>query len=177
MYVFTSVLLTSLLVPIILRFIVCKIQSSKSSPQYIFKYPIFIPILLLIGIITIILLFIWAYLSDYEASLALYVFLYSFYFLFTIAGAWQFWKTLNFQLILEEDFLLYRNFLGKVKQIKYEEISKIKTYNGKSNNPIQYRIYIGNKKIDVDNFTTNFNDFPNIMKKRLKKAKNTIHFT
>lgn len=72
--------------------------------------------------------------------------------------------------------IVYRNILGIVKRIKYEEISEIKTYNDKSNTPIKYRISIANKKIYVDYFTINFSDFPKLMKKRLKKVKRNIPF-
>ena len=72
--------------------------------------------------------------------------------------------------------MLYRNLFGIVRKISYEEITKIKIYKDKSNNPIKYKIYIGETRIVIENFTTNFNDFPKIMKRRLKTAKNNVKF-
>lgn len=175
MKVFLSVFLTGLLVPLILRFIVFKTQSKKSSSQYTFKYPKFTVIFFLIATIILVAVNIWLCLS-YKENLKAFVFLLPFYLLFAIAEALQFLKTLNYQLVLEEDYIVYRNILGIVKRIKYEEISEIKTYNDKSNTPIKYRISIANKKIYVDYFTINFSDFPKLMKKRLKKVKRNIPF-
>ena len=89
---------------------------------------------------------------------------------------WGFLKTLNFKLVLEDDFIVYRNLFGFTKKIQYEEVSRIKTYLDKSHNVIEYKIYIGKTRIVVGNFTTNFNDFPKIMKRRLKKAKCNVKF-
>lgn len=174
MQVFLSIFLTNLLVPLILRFIVFKSQSSKSPSPYTFKYPKYLSIIFIVAIVIIIALFSGAYLSDAEPSLELEIFLGSFYSLFTIALIWQLMKVLNFQLILEEDFILYRNLLGIVQKIRYDEVSKIKTYNDKFNNPIKYKIYICKKWIEVDNFIINFKEFPKIMKKRLKRVKSSI---
>ena len=58
--------------------------------------------------------------------------------------------------------------------MQYEDVSRIKTYLDKSDNVIKYKIFIGDTRIVIENFTTNFNDFPRIIKKRLKKAKNNV---
>ena len=172
---FISIFLITLLVPIILGFITFKIRSLKSSSLYTFKYPKFLVIFFLISTIILTAVNVWLCLS-YKENQKAFVFLFPFYLLFAIAVAWQFLKTLNYQLSLEEDYILYRNLWRVVKRIKYEEISEIKKYNDKSNNPIKYKICIGNKKICVDNYTMNFNDFSKIMKKRLKKIKSNIKF-
>ena len=176
MHIFLSIFLTSLLVPIILRFVTSKSQSSKSHSPYTFKYPIFWVLFFSIGLLLIVALFVGAYLQDNEIQIELKIFLISFYSIFTFAGVWHLLKTLNFKLVLEEDSILYRNLFGITKKIQYEEISRIKKHTDKFNNVIKYRIYIGNTRIDVENFTTNFNDFPIILKKRLKKAKNNVQF-
>ena len=124
----------------------------------------------------VIALFVWAYSSDYEPKLELEIFLLSFYSIFTFAIILQILKVLNFQLELEEEFMLYRNLFGIVRKISYEEITKIKIYKDKSNTSIKYKIYIDKKGLSVDNFMVNFNNFPGIIKKRLKKAKNKVHF-
>jgi hypothetical protein len=78
MDVFLTILLTSLFVPLILEFIVLKISSSKCSSLYAFRYPKYLLVIFVAGLITIIALFIWAYLSDYEPKLELGIFLFSF---------------------------------------------------------------------------------------------------
>ena len=174
MHIFLTMYLTSILVPIILRFITCKSQSSKSCSQYTFKYPLFLVLLFLIGAFAIIALCVGAYLQDSEVQLELQILIVSFYSIFAFAVFWHFLKTLNFKLVLAEDFMIYRNLFGITKEIQYGEVSRIKTYRDKSHNVTKYKVYIGNTAIVVENFTTNFNNFPKIMKKRLNKAKNNV---
>ena len=176
MQIFLTFYLTSILVPIILRFVTWKSQSSKSCSPYTFKYPLFLVLLFLIGAFAIIALCVGAYLQDNEAQIELQIFIFSFYSIFEFAVIWHFLKTLNFKLVLEDDFIVYRNLFGITKEIQYEEVSRIKTYTDKFHNVIKYKIYIGETRIVVENFTTNFNDFPKIIKKRLKKAKNNVQF-
>jgi len=176
MHIFLSVYLTSIFVPVILRYITCKSQSSKSYSPYTFKYPLFLVLIFLTGIFAIIALCVGAYLQENEVQLELQILLVSFYSIFAFAVAWHFLKTLNFKLLLEEDFIVYRNLFGVTKKIQYEEVSRIKTYLDKSHNVIKYKIYIGDTSIVVENFTTNFNDFPKIMKRRLKKARHNVQF-
>ena len=176
MHIFLTIFLTGILIPIILRFVTWKSQSSKSCSPYTFKYPLFLALFFLIGSFAIIALCVGAYLQDNEAQIELKIFIFSFYSIFAFAVAWHFLKTLNFKLVLEDDFIVYRNLFGVTKKIQYEEVSRIKTYLDKSHNVIKYKIYIGETRIVVENFTTNFNDFSKIMKRRLKKARNNVQF-
>ncbi len=176
MHIFLTIYLTSILVPIILRFVTWKSQSSKSCSPYTFKYPLFLVLFFLIGAFEIIALCVAAYLQDNEAQIELQILIFSFYSIFEFAAIWHVLKTLNFKLVLAEDFMIYRNLFGITKEIQYEEVSRIKTYMDKSHNVIKYELFIGETKIVVDNFTTNFNDFPKIMKRRLKTIKSTVRF-
>lgn len=176
MHVFLPILLTSLFVPLILEFIVLKSSLSKFSSPYTLRYPKYLSIVFIAGLIIIIALFVWVYLSGFEPKLELEIFLLSFYSIFTFLIILQILKVLNFQLELEEEFILYRNLLGIVRKISYEEITKIKRYKDKFNNPIKYKIYIDKKRLSVDNFMVHFNDFDKIMKKRLRKSKTTVQF-
>lgn len=175
MQVFLSVFLIGLLVPLILNFMVFKTQSSKSSSPDTYKYPRFLVIFF--GFFTFILVAINVWLClTYKENLKAFIFLFPFYLLFAVVAVWHFLKVLNYQLVLEEDCMVYRNLWRIVKKIKYEDISEIKTYKDKSNNTIKYRIYIGKRRIEIDNFTISFNDFPKLMKKRLKGVKSNIKF-
>ena len=176
MHIFLSIYLTSIFVPVILRYITCKSQSSKSYSPYTFKYPLFLVLIFLTGIFAIIALCVGAYLQDNDVQLELQILLISFYSIFAFTVAWHFLRALNFKLVLAEDFMIYRNLFGITKEIQYEEVSRIKTYMDKAHNVIKYRIYIGDTRIVVENFSANFNEFPKIMKKRLKEAKNNVQF-
>ena len=176
MQIFLSIFLTSFLVPIILSFVTWKSQSSKSCSPYTFKYPLFLVLFFLIGAFIIIALCIACYLQKNEAQIELQIFIFSSCSILEFAEIWQFLKILNFKLVLEDDFIVYRNLFGFTKKIQYEEVSRIKTYLDKSHNAIKYKIYIGETRIVIENFATNFNDFPKIMKRRLKKAKNNVKF-
>lgn len=176
MRIFLTISLTSILIPIILRFVTWKSQSSKSCSPYTFKYPLFLALFFLIGAFAIIALCVGAYLQDNEAQIELQIFIFSFYSIFEFAVIWHFLKTLNFKLVLEDDFIVYRNLFGFTKKIQYKEVSRIKTYLDKSHNVIKYKIYIGETRIVIENFTTNFNNFSKIMKRRLQTAKNNLRF-
>ena len=154
-----------------------KSQFSKARSLYTFKYPWFWATIFLIGAVIIIAIIVAAYyLRDDSVQLELQIFIFSFYSIFEFAVIWHLLKTLNFKLVLAEDFMIYRNLFGITKEIQYEEVSRIKTYMDKSHKVIKYKIYVGNTRIVVENITTNFNDFPKIMKRRLKKAKNKVQF-
>lgn len=176
MHIFLTISLTSILIPIVLRFVTWKSQSSKSCSPYTFKYPLFLALFFLIGACAIIALCVGAYLQGNEAQIELQIFIFSFYSIFEFAVIWHFLKTLNFKLVLEDDFIVYRNLFGFTKKIQYKEVSRIKTYLDKSHNVIKYKIYIGETRIVIENFTTNFNDFSKIMKRRLITAKNNLRF-
>ena len=176
MHIFLTISLTGILIPIILKFLTWKSQSSKSCSPYTFRYSKYLSIIFIAGLIIIIVLFVWVCLSGFEPKLELEIFLLSFYSIFTFAIILQILKVLNFQLKLEEEFMLYSNLFGIVRKISYEEITKIKIYKDKSHNVIKYKIYIGETRIVIENFATNFNDFPKIMKRRLKTVKNNLKF-
>ena len=180
MQIFLTMFLTNLLVPIILSLFAFKSQSSKSDSPYTFKYPMFLALFFLIGLLMIVALCVGAYLQAYlkgeEVQLELQIFIGSSYTILALAVVWQLFRTLNFKLVLEEDFILYRNLFRITRIIRYEEISRIREYKDKSNNVIKYKIYIGDTRIVIEYFTSNFNDFPKIMKKRLKKVRNNVKF-
>ena len=166
-------ILISLLVPLSLSVIIAKTQSIKPSSPYIFKYPKFL--IVFFGFFTIVLLGVNVWLClTYKENLKAFIFLFPCYLLFATLTIWVFLTSLNYRLVLEEEYMLYRNLFGRVKIIKYEEISAIKTEKYKNEN--QYIIYIGHRKIEVNQFVINYQDFPVLMKKRLKTIKSSIKF-
>ena len=168
-------ILISLLVPLSLSLIIAKTQSIKPSSPNMFKYPKFLVIFF--GFFTIVLLSVNVWLClTYKENLKAFIFLFPCYLLFATLVIWMFLTSLNYRLVLEEEYMLYRNLFGRVKIIKYEEISEIKTHKDKSNNVNEYKIYIVKKKIYVNCFMINFKDFSRLMKKKLKTIKSSIKF-
>jgi hypothetical protein len=164
----------------VLRFVVYKSSTNKSVNSCVLKYPKFLVILGIIGASFCIGLNVAVEFSDksqvYNIFLY-YMIVHTGFTILTIGGFWMFLQAMNWQLILEEDCMIYRNLWGKSRKIEYGEITKIKTCNNKYQEPIKYIVYTGDRRIIVENFTINFNVFPNIMKKRLKQAKNTVQFS
>ena len=115
MHVILSIFLTSLLVPLSLRLIVFKSQSLKSSSSYTFSFPKYLSVFFLISALLITAFCVGVFLQDHKAKLELEIFLLSCYTVFIIAIVSQFLKTLNFQLILEEDCMIYK-FMGEKPQ-------------------------------------------------------------
>ena len=123
-----SALLISISAPLILRIIIFKAESTKYSSTNIFKYPTFLTKFYLVGILFVSAIFIWAFLDiDYQTRALLYIIMLClFYFPLVTVTILLILRTLNFSLILDEEYMIYRNLFGKVKRIRYEEITKVK---------------------------------------------------
>lgn len=168
--------LISFIVPILVRFFLIRTYSIKTASRYTFKYPKFLTVVFLVPIVMIGGALIWAYLSNRQAALALHIVLAVFYTIFMTALIWAFLRTLSFQLTLEDDCIIYRNLLGRIKRIEYNEITAIKTYKDRFQNTIKFKIYIDNHSIEINHFMVNFRDFPKIMKRQLRKNKSPVQF-
>lgn len=188
MYVVLAVPLIYLLVPLIIGFMVFRARSTNNSSRNTLKYPRFLIWFFLVAMIVIALVIvvlfigvggvigIGAGLPGEEPHWSFFVIMIPFYTLFWLAIAYEFLNTLNFRLVLEEERIVYKNLWGVVRAKKYEEVSKVKAYRDKGENLIKYKIYFGRRVIVIDYFMENFTEFPRLMKKGLKKAKNRISF-
>ena len=164
-----------LLIPISLGIIIFKRQPLNPSSPYVFKYPKSLVVFLGFGAIFFTVASILLCLTHTE-NLQDFVFLFPVFLFFTIVESFGFLLNLNSQLVLEEEYILHRNCWGRVKKFKYEEISEIKTSKN-SNTTDAYKICIGNKKLEVNHYMTNFNKFPQFMENRINAIQNNIKFT
>lgn len=185
---FLAIPLIYLLVPLILGFMVFRARSMNFSSRNTLKYPRFLTWFFLVAMIVIALVIVVLFigvggvvgigggLPDEEPHWSYYVIMIPLYTLFWGAIAYEFLNTLNFRLVLEDERIVYKNLWGVVKVKKYEEVSRVKVYRDKGENLIKYKIYFGKRAIVIDHFMENFTEFPRLMKKGLKKAKNKISF-
>ena len=67
------------------------------------------------------------------------------FFLFSFLGLWLMLYALNWKIVIKEDTFIFRNMFGKKREIKYNEITKLKRIKIGG-----FRIYIGKKSIAVD---------------------------
>lgn len=174
-----STILISLIVPFVLRFVVYKSSTNKSVNSCVLKYPKFCAILGIMGASLFIGLNVAIEFSDktqVNNIFLYYMIMHTGSTILTIGGFWLFLHTMNWELILADDCMIYRNCFGIVKRIKYEEIVRIKTYCDRSQTVGKYKIYTPKCVIAFDYLTINFFDFSKVMKKRLKKAQSTVQF-
>lgn len=175
-----SAILISTIVPLVLGLLAFKASSSKISySSYTLKYTRFIPMLCLGTIILIAGLIVWALIQNTPFPIGGYIFLGIFYSLFICALVWGFLRGLNFRLILNEDVMIYRNIWGMVRRFDYKDIKEVRPLCNRFKHVEVYRIYVKGLRlwISIDYLTMGFNEFPGIMRKRLKKANNRIEFT
>ena len=176
LYVFIATFTIYLIVPLTLRVLVYRSRIHPSSNSYMLKYPRIIPIFTFPVVIFVAFVIVWASIKETHISLSLRIFILISYNLLFIAFSWLFLRTLNWQLILEEDHMVYRNSLGIVRQINYSDIKQVKTYYSRTAKAEQYKLYTSKQRITVDFLVVNFHNFPKIMKKRLKNIKSTVQF-
>ncbi len=85
--------------------------------------------------------------------------------------------TVNWKLVLADEYLIYRNLFRVTRQIRYEDILKIvPLYRDKAKNIGGYKIYTTKCKIKLEYVMVNFDCFQQNIKRKLKKAKNPIQF-
>ncbi len=175
--IFVSTFLIFLFVPIIIGWIKLKADKSNSSNSCCLKYPRILMVIAIIGsvsscgtgVVSLIL-------EADKSSTALVVFTHVVICVMTFIGCWLFLKTLNWQLSLTDEVMIYRNLFGIVRKIRYEDILRITIHYDQNKNVIGYQIYTEHCKIKVEYLLVNFNCFYKNIKKKLKKAENHIRF-
>lgn len=171
-----SLVLTSIIVPLILGVVVYKSSTNKSFDSYTVKYPKFYSIVGFVGMLVTAAINVWIWINRDQVPLALNIFFFTVFPIAFIAGVYLFLRGCNWQLILAEDYIIYRNLLGIVRKIEYKEIVKIKTYYNHAHQAEKYKIYTLKSTFTVECVMYNFTGFPRILKKGLRKANNNIHF-
>ena len=173
-----SAILISTIVPITLHFITIKAMLAETQ-QNIFKYTKFPAIIGGGGMIMFTTLYALSLIFEGTENLAAFIFVTCTYPIFMVAGGWLFLRSVNHCLILNEDVMIYRNIWGMVRRFDYKDIKEVRSCYNRFKHVEIYRIYVKGLRlwISIDYLETNFNEFPGIMRKRLKKANNRIEFT
>ncbi len=113
--------------------------------------------------------------SDESKEMIARLLMHSISFLLLISMSWLFLSSLNYRLIVNDDFLVYINFLGVKRQYRYEEITQVIGYYDKSGKRLEkYIISVGNKKIEINYFYGDLSALLSLIKKRLKKHENHL---
>lgn len=98
-----------------------------------------------------------------------------FYYVFALGVLWMFLSALNYRLILDEGALTYINFLNVKRQYGYGDITQVIGYYNKHGGAAEkYIICIGKKKIEINYFYGDLNEFLLLIKKRLRKSGNRL---
>ena len=113
--------------------------------------------------------------SDESKEMIARILMHGTSFLLLISMSWLFLSSLNYRLIVNEDFLVYVNFLGIKKQYRYEEITRVMGCYDRSGKRLEkYIISVGNKKIEINYFYGDLSVFLSLIKKRLKNHDNRL---
>lgn len=81
------------------------------------------------------------------------------FFLFSFLGLWLILYSLNWKIEIKEDYFIFHNMLGRKREIRYNEITKLKSIRIGG-----YRIYIEKKSIAVDYFIKGKDNLWDILK-------------
>ncbi len=163
------------LVPLILGIVSAHTLKTQNSSNTLTVSKFFL-IVGLIGTITITVAFSLCVWQGFE-NIAAFIFITTFCILFFLGQLWLFLHSMNWKLIIDEEKLIYRNFLGIVREYSYTEITRICVYYHKRTGALEkYKVFLGKRKITVEYIVKNFNRFEYLIKKGLRKAKNRIEF-
>lgn len=102
--------------------------------------------------IAIIIIFVFAF-NEENAACSIGLFIFSF------LGLWLILYSLNWKIEIKEEYFIFHNMLGRKREIKYNEITKLKRIKIGG-----YRIYIGKKSIAVDYFIKGADNLWDILK-------------
>ena len=169
-----SVILIHALVPAIIGLFVFTARTATPEAPNTFKYAKFTIIIGGMGALMCITLNIFL-LVDFT-HIVFSIFMHTFWSVMLVAGLWMFLLGVNWKVMLEEDIIVYRDIFRIVRKIRYEDIDKVVVKRDRTNFVKQYKVYYGKRRIVLDYFVVNFNDFPVLLRRRLKKAKNMIKF-
>ena len=165
--------LIAIIVPLALAFM--KIHAAAPETNDTFKQSkgmVITSLIFLLFFISISILATYLYIINLEMEK---LFIPVCVYLITLGVLWLFLSALNYRLIVNEDVLVYVNFLGIKKKYRYEEITQVIGYYDRHGKYLEkYIICIGKKKIEINLFYGNLPVFLSLIKKRLKKHENRL---
>ena len=96
-------------------------------------------------------------------------------FLLWIGCVGLFVNSMNWELTVSEEGLIYKNLFGRKREYRYSDITRIEAYYHKRTGMLfKYKIYVSGKKITLEFMVENFSTFEQRIKRMLRKAKNPI---
>ena len=164
------------LVPLILRIV--SLRSENETPLLnTIEYPKFFLMCSIGGILIVIIALILCILQGLDENIPASIFVFLSLSVLFLMFLWLFLTSLNWKLIIGDEELVYKNFCGITKKYEYSEITKIVVcHNRKVDKIEKYKLYIGKHKITIECIAKNFGSFERLLKRRLKKANNSLLF-
>lgn len=156
-------LLIYTLVPIILNLCILPHKSDKNVLVYPRSF-IFVGCL---GIVIINFAIVMFLKDGYNNK---FLFLLIFVVCLQLAVWWLVLQALNWKLKLNDDCIVYRNFLRVTKTYQYSQVVKVKMcFSKKKKHCEKYKIFVDDKTITVENVVLGFDSLPKRLKNRLNK--------
>ncbi len=164
------------LVPLIL-WIVSLCLDNYISLSSVIEYPKFFLMCSIGGILTVIISLVLCMFQGLDENISASIFVLSSLSALFLMFLWLFLTSLNWKLIIEDEELIHKNFLGITKKYKYSEITRIVVcYNRNVNKIEKYKLYIGKRKITIECITKNYASFERLIKRGLRKSNNQLQF-
>lgn len=145
MQIFLSMFLIYAIVPLALSLMLLKVQGASSDSSYTFKRPNFFVAFGIFGMLAGLTVCCILWFSPLEevnpdARTFFLTVMTLFYGGMFFVGLWLTLHTLNWKLVLDEEFMIYKNFIGVTRRMQYEEISQIKVCKDKAGVVKKYKI-------------------------------------
>lgn len=167
---FTTIAAIHILIPLVLRLVHFNSSSNKSTTNII-KYPYFFLIVGIGGGIVVCGAFLLAMWQGFDNSSAAKIFCYTTVIILYPMSIWLSMQALNWKIIIDEEALIFTNFLRITRKYRYSNFTHIYVCHNRNAKIEKYILFVGKKRITVEGIVENFDNFEKLLKKRLKKEK------
>lgn len=168
MYIAISIIVVSLLVPILM----CAIISPTITNSNEYRYPLKFLIFGISGFLLVLLLNIWWLHNNSQTDLVNIILLVIFDIPMFGGSIYFILSGVNWKIELRQGELIFRNFFRITRKYNYSEINKIEIYPPHrltGSLPEKYVIYICKRHIKMECTVTNFEDFIKEIKKNMRE--------
>jgi len=147
-------------------------QPKSTQTPHTLKYPKFYISIGAFGMLSVITALFLCSIQGFGKNLPAEFFVITSALLLFMGFAWLFVHSMNWELTVSEEGLIYKNLFGIKTKYSYSDITRITSCYRRSRKELQkYKIYVSNKKITVEGITENFLTFEKNIKRMLKKTK------
>ena len=115
--------------------------------------------------------FLLAMWQGFDNSSAAKIFCYTTVIILYTMSIWLSMQALNWKIIIDEEALIFTNFLRITRKYRYSNFTHIYVCHNRNNKIEKYILFVGKKRITVEGIVENFDNFEKLLKKRLKKEK------